>query len=147
MSAHLPPNLHHVAHMTETSDLNLTTHRAATSVWDKRGWDGRRELAITRWLIGVGGGALLIQGMRQRSIGGSMLAGLGGTLAWWAVAGEGDFPDVRCWIERIADRAGLRREDLILQSSAESFPASDPPSWTPTVGTGLRNQAAARVER
>ena len=25
------------------SDLNLTTHRASTTVWDRRGWDGARR--------------------------------------------------------------------------------------------------------
>jgi uncharacterized membrane protein len=75
--------------MTET--LNLTTHRAAASVWNRRGWDGTREqLAATRWLLGIGGGALAIQGLRQKSVAGSILAGVGGTLAWWALSGEGD---------------------------------------------------------
>ena len=57
--------------MTSNSDLNLATHRDATSVWDRRGWDGTRErLAITRWLVGAGGGALAIQGLRQRNMAG-----------------------------------------------------------------------------
>ncbi len=71
--------------MTETHGLNLTTHRAPASVWDRRGWDGTREqLTMTRWLVGIGGGALALQGLRQRSVAGSILAGLGGSLAWWA---------------------------------------------------------------
>src|SRR5262245_60061859 len=74
--------------MTSVSELNLTTHRAPASVWDRRGWDGTPEqLALTRWLVGIGGGALAIQGLRQRTVVGSMLAGLGGTLAWWALTG------------------------------------------------------------
>src|SRR4051794_20040201 len=78
------------------TDMNLTTHRAPVSVWDRRGWDGTREqLAATRWLVGIGGGALALQGLRQRSWTGSVLAGLGGSLAWWALTGEGDLSEPR----------------------------------------------------
>src|SRR3954464_8854910 len=76
--------------MNETHGLNLTTHRAPASVWDRRGWDGTREqLATTRWLLGVGGGALALQGLRQRSVMGSVLAGIGGSPAWGGVTGGG----------------------------------------------------------
>ena len=84
--------------MNETHGLNLTTHRASGSVWERRGWDGTRgQLATTRWLLGVGGGALALQGLRQRSVMGSVLAGIGGSLAWWALTGEGDLSDARRW--------------------------------------------------
>jgi hypothetical protein len=131
--------------MTDSRGLNLTTHRAAASVWDRRGWDGTREqLAATRWLLGIGGGALALQGLRQRSIAGSILAGIGGSLAWWALTGEGDLSDARRLVGRLIDRAGWRRDDLVHDASADSFPASDAPAWTPTVGTGLSGRARAR---
>jgi hypothetical protein len=131
--------------MTETHGLNLTTHRAQASVWDRRGWDGTREqLAMTRWLLGIGGGALAVQGLRQRSVAGSILAGLGGGLAWWALSGEGDLPDARRFIGHLIERAGWRTEDQVHDASADSFPASDAPAWTPTVGTGLSGRARAR---
>jgi len=95
---------------------------------------------MTRWLVGIGGGALAIQGLRQRSVAGSMLAGLGGTLAWWALTGEGDLSNARRWFASLLERAGWHRDDLIQAASADSFPASDAPSWTPTVGTGLRHR-------
>jgi hypothetical protein len=127
--------------MTDTRELNLTTHRAPASVWDRRGWDGSRErLALTRWLVGLGGGALALQGLRQRTVGGSLLAGFGGGLAWWALSGEGDFSDLRCWMAQQMERLRLRPEDPVHEASADSFPASDAPSWTPTAGTGLRPQ-------
>lgn len=133
--------------MTDTRELNLTTHRAPISVWDRRGWDGSRErLAMTRWLIGIGGGALALHGLRQRSVGGSMLAGFGGGLAWWALAGEGDLSEARRWFARILDRVGLTLEDPVHEASADSFPASDAPSWTPTAGTGLRPHGAAAAK-
>lgn len=129
--------------MTDT--LNLTTHRAAASVWDRRGWDGTREqLTATRWLLGIGGGALALQGLRQRSVAGSLLAGLGGAIAWWALTGEGDLSDARRHVTHLIERAGWRTEDLVHDASADSFPASDAPAWTPTVGTGLSGRARQR---
>ena len=92
---------------------------------------------VTRWLVGIGGGALALQGLRQRSIAGSLLAGVGGGLAWWALTGEGDLSEARRRIGQVIERVGLRPEDRVHDESAESFPASDAPSWTPTVGTGL----------
>ena len=131
--------------MTETHGLNLTTHRAPASVWDRRGWDGTREqLTMTRWLVGIGGGALALQGLRQRSVAGSILAGLGGSLAWWALTGEGDLSDARRFVGQLIERAGWRTEDQVHDASADSFPASDAPAWTPTVGTGLSGRPRAR---
>jgi hypothetical protein len=131
--------------MTDTHGLNLTTHRATESVWERSGWDGTREqLAMTRWLLGIGGGALALQGLRQRSITGSLLAGIGGSLAWWALTGEGDLSEARRWFGHAIERAGWRNEDRVHDESAESFPASDAPSWTPTVGTGLGGRARLR---
>ena len=68
--------------MTQTnpSDLNLATHRAEASVWDRRGWDGTREpLTTARILIGVGAAALALQALRHRSLSSRVLTGLGVT--------------------------------------------------------------------
>jgi hypothetical protein len=135
--------------MTNPSDgsdsgLNLTTHRAPVSVWDRSGWDGTREqLTMTRWLVGAGGAALAVQGLRQRSVAGGILAGLGGSLAWWALTGEGDL-NARRWFGQVIERLGWRPEDLVHEASADSFPASDAPAWTSTVGTGVGRSNRAR---
>lgn len=129
-----------------SSELNLTTHRAPVSVWNRRGWDGTRErLALTRWLIGGAGSALAIQGLRQRNITGSLLAGVGAGLAWWALTGEDDLSHARRWFTHVVERAGWRRadEDVVHDASEDSFPASDAPSFTPTLGTGVRRDARA----
>src|SRR2546425_11698882 len=115
----LSRNLHPPGGMTEISHaegLNLTTHRAPASVWDRRGWDGTREqLALTRWLVGIGGAALAVQGVRQRTATGAILAGLGGTLAWWALTGEGDLSEARHWFGRVLERAPWNQADLVAE--------------------------------
>lgn len=122
-----------------STELNLTTHRASASVWDRRGWDGSRErLAVTRWLLGVGGAALAVQGLRRKSIVGGLLAGIGGSIAWWSLTGEGDLSDARRRLGQLAERAGWTSRDVEDDASADSFPASDAPARTSAVGTGLR---------
>ena len=127
---------------TAPAELNITAHRAAASVWDRRGWDGTPEpLAISRWLVGIAGGVVALEGLRQRSVKGTMLAGAGTAIAWWAFTGEGDLSCVRQRLAGLVDRVAAGRADKIVDASLDSFPASDPPAYTAAVGVGTRRQA------
>ncbi len=119
----------------ESRELNITAHRARTSVWQRRGWNGTPEpIGFSRWLVALGAGALALQGLRQKSLTGITLAGLGGSVAWWALSGEGDLSDAQRWLRRLLEQMPWCGADRIHDASADSFPASDAPSWTPTTG-------------
>jgi len=70
---------------------------------------------------------------------GSFYAGLGGSLVWWALTGQGDLSTARRWFQEVLEHSPWRYvEDQVVAASADSFPASDAPSFTPTVGIGPR---------
>jgi len=120
------------------SELNLTAHREPVSVWDRPGWDGNNRRTVGRWLLGAGGAALAVEGLRRRGVSGSVLAAAGATMAWWAFTGDGDLSDLQQWWCELSSRAPWHREDIVHDASADSFPASDPPAFTAAVGTASR---------
>ncbi len=106
-----------------TGERNLSPKRGP-NVWDREGWNPEADTR-RRWLTGLGGVALAVTG--------TALAAVGSTLVYRAARAAqpaGEPPREQDALPRQANRL----EDVVSRESAQSFPASDPPSWTPTTG-------------
>ena len=103
---------------------NLTCHRAARSVWDKRGWSGVTiEERVGPWVVSLAGASLLVAGARRRSWGGIHLI-LGGVgLIGCAATG---LCNPRHAAVRWRHLTQPSRDHVAIESM-DSFPASDPP--------------------
>src|SRR5258708_7759578 len=104
---------------------NLVCHRAARSVWDRRGWRGVTiEERVGPWLVSLAGTSLILYGASRRSWRGLQLMLGGAGLVTCAAAGlcNPRHASMR-WRELSRPAA-----DRITIESMDSFPASDAPS-------------------
>ena len=104
---------------------NMACHRAARSVWEKRGWSGVTiEERVGPWMVSLVGAAMMIAGARRRSWRGAHLMLGGAGLIGGAAAG---FCNPRHAAVRWRSLA-QPYSDRITNDLMDSFPASDPSS-------------------
>jgi hypothetical protein len=118
--------------------MNLTVNRGDKSVWDKPGLGATLSTYDReRWITAAWGSILAMIGARRGGFAGGLMATAGLVVTVRAAMGRRDFSMAQEYIDRSLQDRGWRRTDAVHESSDESFPASDSPSWTPTAGARM----------
>ena len=118
---------------------NLVVSRSDKSVWDKPSLGAvLSTYDQERWMTAAWGSVLAMIGARRGGFFGGLMAMTGLTLTVRAAMGRRDLSCAREFIDRALQDRGWRSADVVHESSDESFPASDSPSWTPTAGARMQ---------
>jgi uncharacterized membrane protein len=118
--------------------MNLTVPRGDKSVWDTPTL--KSTLATfdqERWFALGLGSAISAVGTWRGGFTGGLLTAAGAIIAIRAAMGRHDLRLMRGWIDRALTERGWRRVDIVEDASADSFPASDSPSWTADSGATI----------